>query len=67
MDRDLQIVKELGLKLKFALNTHLHADHVTGSYLLKKAVQGCKSVISKSSGAKADVHIEDGDTVSYRP
>ncbi|KAG5569261.1 hypothetical protein H5410_059027 [Solanum commersonii] len=35
VDRDLALVKELGLKLIYAINTHVHADHVTGSGLIK--------------------------------
>lgn len=35
VDRDLSLIKELGLKLIYALNTHVHADHVTGSGLIK--------------------------------
>nr|XP_010324412.1 persulfide dioxygenase ETHE1 homolog, mitochondrial isoform X3 [Solanum lycopersicum] len=34
-DRDLALVKELGLKLIYAINTHVHADHITGSGLIK--------------------------------
>jgi glyoxylase-like metal-dependent hydrolase (beta-lactamase superfamily II) len=32
-ERDAQIITELGLELKYALNTHCHADHVTGYHL----------------------------------
>lgn len=35
VDRDISLVKELGLKLIYAINTHVHADHVTGTGLLK--------------------------------
>lgn len=35
MERDLSLVKELGLKLIYAMNTHVHADHVTGTGLIK--------------------------------
>lgn len=35
VDRDLSLVKELGLKLIYAMNTHVHADHVTGTGLIK--------------------------------
>ena len=30
VDRDLAFVAELGLTLRFALDTHVHADHITG-------------------------------------
>jgi hypothetical protein len=29
--RDAQAIRELGLKLKYSVNTHMHADHITGS------------------------------------
>lgn len=35
VERDLTLVKELGLKLIYAMNTHVHADHVTGTGLIK--------------------------------
>lgn len=58
--RDFSLVNQLGLKLAFALNTHMHADHITGTGYLKK-LSGCKSVISKASGAQADIHLEDNE------
>lgn len=63
-ERDVQITKELDLNLIYAMNTHVHADHVTGTGILKN-LTGCKSVISKISGAKADVLIKDGDTIDF--
>jgi sulfur dioxygenase len=30
VDRDVSIVQDMGLRLVYALNTHVHADHVTG-------------------------------------
>ena len=65
VERDLAVVNDLGLTLVYAINTHCHADHITGSGDLKKALPGLKSVIAKSSGARADVHIEHGDVVSF--
>ena len=35
VDRDLSLVKDLGLKLIYAMNTHVHADHITGTGLIK--------------------------------
>ncbi|XP_016322352.1 persulfide dioxygenase ETHE1, mitochondrial [Sinocyclocheilus anshuiensis] len=65
VDRDLQLISELGLMLKVALNTHCHADHITGTGLLKKKVFGLKSAISKHSGATADMQLSDGDRITF--
>ncbi|XP_040580897.1 persulfide dioxygenase ETHE1, mitochondrial [Lepeophtheirus salmonis] len=62
-NRDLDIIKDYGLTLKYCLNTHVHADHITGSGLLKKLSPGVKSIISKQSGADADIHVEEGDKI----
>ena len=35
VDRDLSLIQELGLKLVYAMNTHVHADHITGTGLIK--------------------------------
>ncbi|XP_019154047.1 PREDICTED: persulfide dioxygenase ETHE1 homolog, mitochondrial [Ipomoea nil] len=65
VDRDLSLVKELGLKLVYALNTHVHADHVTGTGLIKSKAPGVKSIISKASNASADVFIEPGEKIYF--
>ncbi|XP_056399154.1 persulfide dioxygenase ETHE1, mitochondrial-like isoform X2 [Hyla sarda] len=49
----------------YAVNTHCHADHITGTGVLKKLLPGCKSVISKDSGAVADIHIQEGDLIKF--
>lgn len=38
IDRDLQVLGSLGLKLAYTLDTHIHADHVTGALHLKERV-----------------------------
>lgn len=65
VDRDLNLIGELGLKLVYAMNTHVHADHITGTGLIKSKFPGAKSVISRASGSKADVLIEPGDRISF--
>ncbi|KAH7685984.1 Persulfide dioxygenase protein [Dioscorea alata] len=65
VDRDLSLVKELGLKLIYAMNTHVHADHITGTGLIKSRVSGVKSVISTASNAKADILVEHGDKIYF--
>ncbi|MCK5359522.1 MAG: MBL fold metallo-hydrolase, partial [Gammaproteobacteria bacterium] len=36
VNRDQQLIDELGLKLEWLLETHIHADHITGSGDLRK-------------------------------
>ncbi|XP_035890812.1 persulfide dioxygenase ETHE1, mitochondrial [Anopheles stephensi] len=63
--RDAQLIGELGFTLKYALNTHMHADHITGTGYLKQLLPGTVSVISQSSGAKADKTLVDNETVQF--
>jgi sulfur dioxygenase len=65
VDRDLEAVKELDLNLVYGVNTHAHADHITGTHLLKQRVPQMKSVIAKSSGAMADLHVAGGDRIVF--
>ena len=54
IDRDTTLIKSLGLKLTHAINTHCHADHVTSTGTLQSSYD-FKTLISKNSGAKADI------------
>jgi sulfur dioxygenase len=51
--------------LKYAINTHVHADHVTSSGKLKSKDASLKSVISLASNAKADIKIKEGFTYLF--
>jgi sulfur dioxygenase len=63
--RDTKLLDELGLKLKYVLETHVHADHVTGGGTLRERL-GAKTVVSSQGGAPcADVPVDDGDTVRF--
>lgn len=63
VERDLGLLDELGLKLKYALDTHVHADHVTGSGILRRRT-GAKTIVSKHGGAPcADMLVDDGDQI----
>lgn len=63
--RDLALLRELGLKLKYALDTHCHADHATGAWLMKKATN-CQIVLSKRYEAEnVDVPVDDGDEIHF--
>nr|CAB3243873.1 persulfide dioxygenase ETHE1, mitochondrial-like [Phallusia mammillata] len=65
VDRDIKFIEEMNLKLVYGLNTHVHADHVTGTGKLKQRIPGFQSVLSKASGGKADMLIEDGEVIQF--
>jgi glyoxylase-like metal-dependent hydrolase (beta-lactamase superfamily II)/rhodanese-related sulfurtransferase len=63
--RDQALIAELGLKLVFTLETHVHADHVTGGWLLRQRL-GSRIALSKDSGAEgADLYLKHGDHVHF--
>jgi sulfur dioxygenase len=62
-DRDLGLVKELGLKLKWVVETHIHADHVTGAGLLRKRT-GAKVGVAATAGiANVDLPLCEGQKI----
>ena len=63
--RDSALIQELGLKLTHTLETHVHADHVTGAWLHKQR-WGSLIAAGAESGAKcADLHLKQGDRVRF--
>lgn len=48
--RDAALIRELELRLLFTLDTHCHADHVTGAWLMKSAL-GSRIGLSRAYGA----------------
>ena len=65
VSRDVALIKELDLHLRWVIDTHVHADHVTGASLLRQILQ-CKIAVSKRSGALGgDVLFDDGDTLKF--
>ena len=63
--RDAALINELGLKLHWTLETHVHADHVTGAWLLKQKL-GSQIALAAASGASgADRLLNDGDQVAF--
>lgn len=63
--RDIDLLRELELKLVYTLETHVHADHVTSSGLLRTRL-GSQSVISGVAGVGcADRLVDDGEIVRF--
>lgn len=60
VERDLQVLHELGLTLTYTLETHIHADHLTGAYKLRQWT-GCQiAVPAMDQLACADIGVEEG-------
>ena len=63
--RDSALLRELGLHLVATLDTHVHADHVTGAWLMKDA-SGSRIMVSEASAAtNADRLLKHGDQVRF--
>jgi glyoxylase-like metal-dependent hydrolase (beta-lactamase superfamily II)/rhodanese-related sulfurtransferase len=63
--RDVALLEELKLKLGFSLETHVHADHVTGGWSLKQRT-GSRIALSAASGAEgADRYLEHGEKIYF--
>lgn len=61
-ERDTKLILELGLELKYLLETHVHADHITAVSELKQLFPQAQSVVSgQACAACADLHVNDGD------
>ena len=65
--RDRALIDELQLRLLVALDTHCHADHVTGAWLMQQAT-GCRIGASAGYGeaiAGVDLRLRHGDRVVF--
>jgi len=63
VERDLRLIAELGLTLRYTVETHIHADHVTGASKLR-GLTGCKCALPEKSGAaRVDVPVREGEPI----
>ena len=63
MDRDKALLEELELDLKFIIETHIHADHITSACPLKKYYPNARIVIGMENvdaEACSDIMINEG-------
>jgi sulfur dioxygenase len=65
--RDLSLIRELSIQLVASLDTHAHADHVTGSWLLHD-VTGCAIALAAAARAEnVTLPLHNGDGVDFGP
>jgi len=68
VERDIRVLKEMGVELKYVIDTHIHADHITGSTPIS-LLTGAKIVLSDGSrdaGAIcADIYVKEGEKLVF--
>ena len=65
IERDLAVLREHGLKLVWAVETHAHADHITSAGKLAE-LAGAKTAAPKGCGiGTASVQLTDGATLNF--
>lgn len=63
--REIALIEELGLKLVMTIETHVHADHVTGAWLLRRRLKSRIAVSARSGVEGADIAFEDGEMLTF--
>lgn len=65
VDRDTALLRELGLELRYVLDTHVHADHITSAWLLRRRLGAttCASAMGQVVGL--DRPLADGETIRF--
>jgi len=65
LERDVRLLREHGLALKYTLETHVHADHVTAALALKQAT-GAQTAVCRDCNAQGyDRLLTDGDVILF--
>lgn len=64
-ERDLSLVRELDVQLLACVETHCHADHVTGAWLMRHALGSRIAASVKSGIAALDQPLQEGDSVLF--
>ena len=63
VDEYIQLLKELDLKLVKVIDTHIHADHVTGASKLKQATN-CTTLMGEHTPADAvEIKVKDNELI----
>ncbi len=65
VQRYVALLQELDLRLLYALDTHVHADHVTGAWLLKQLVGSGIAVSAHAGASGMDLALKDGDRIGF--
>ncbi|HZD53544.1 MAG TPA: MBL fold metallo-hydrolase, partial [Woeseiaceae bacterium] len=64
-ERDVTLVRELGLRLLACIETHCHADHVSGAWLMQHSVGGDIVASGQSGIVLLDRRLEENEHVEF--
>ncbi len=64
-ERDLALIRELGIDLVACLDTHCHADHVTGSWRMHLACGSAIALATVAGAANVTMPLADGDRIRF--
>ena len=65
VERDMGLVRRLGLTVRFVVETHAHADHITGAGLLRTKTGAKAAAPFKCGISPADVQLTHGDMLRF--
>lgn len=65
VERDLKLIREHGLKLKYTLETHVHADHITSAQALKQSTGAITAVSADCHAQGYDLMLKDGHVILF--
>ena len=66
VDRDLKLIYELGFELRYVLDTHIHADHVTGAGEIRRRLPTVQTVTAKNANITCtSLTVDDNDKIAF--
>lgn len=63
--RDLTLIKDLEIRLLYVIDTHVHADHVTGAGKIADATGAKIGLCDKAKATGVDLRLKDGDVLKF--
>jgi glyoxylase-like metal-dependent hydrolase (beta-lactamase superfamily II) len=64
-DMYLSLLREQGLQLKYVLETHVHADHITGASALRTATGALAAIGAHAGASCADIQLESNNVLTF--
>ncbi len=65
LERDLSVLRSHGLQLRWSIETHTHADHITSAGWLGEYTGACTAAPAGCGIGTASLQLQDGDTLRF--